>query len=128
MDEGDAFTSTSGLSSNNAWITSAWPQCAAARPERRHDKEKPAGIDLPTWRLQRGIELARTHAQRVPQCVGASVLAAETLADLPFDTVEHIVKKHPLSAVAMALAAGYVVAKDPHNATRGVQRVLSGLL
>jgi hypothetical protein len=58
----------------------------------------------------------------------AEALAAETLADLPFDTVEHIVKKHPLSAVAMALAAGYVVAKDPHNATRGVQRVLSGLL
>jgi len=58
----------------------------------------------------------------------AESLAAETLADLPFDTVQHIVKKHPLSAVAIALAAGYVVARDPENATRGVQRVIAGLL
>lgn len=58
----------------------------------------------------------------------AESFAAEALADLPFDTVEHIVRKHPLSAVTLALAAGYVVAKDPQNATRGVQRVLTGLL
>lgn len=33
----------------------------------------------------------------------AEGFAAEALADLPFDTVQHIVKKHPVSAVALAL-------------------------
>lgn len=58
----------------------------------------------------------------------AGALTAETLADLPFDTVNEIVRKHPLSALTVALAAGYVVAKDPDNASRSVSRVLTGLL
>lgn len=59
----------------------AWPQCAVSRPERRQDKQAPQGVHLPAWRLQRGIEVARTHGRRVPQCVGASVLAAEMLLE-----------------------------------------------
>ena len=38
------------------YAEAAWPQCSASRPERLQDKEKPEGIDLATWRLQRGIE------------------------------------------------------------------------
>ena len=63
------------------YAEAAWPQCAAFRPDRHRDKEKPAAVDLPTWRLQRGIEAAHAHVKRVPQCVGASVLAAEMLLE-----------------------------------------------
>ena len=63
------------------YAEAAWPQSAATRPERRQDKEKADGADIATWRLQRGIETARMHCQRVPQCISAAVLAAEMLLE-----------------------------------------------
>ena len=64
------------------YAEAAWPQCAMGRPDRRHDGDKPdALVDLPMWRLQRGIEAAHSHGTRIPQCVGASVLAAEMLLE-----------------------------------------------
>lgn len=58
----------------------------------------------------------------------AEEMAAAALADLPFDTVQAIVRRHPVSALTIALAAGYIVVRDPENASRGLRRVLSGLL
>ena len=58
----------------------------------------------------------------------AEEMAAATLADLPFDTAQEIVRRHPISAIALALAAGFVVAKDPENASRGLQRLMTGFL
>ena len=48
----------------------------------------------------------------------AEDLAADTLADLPFDTAERIARKHPISTLTLALAAGYFLLKDPSKAAR----------
>ena len=61
------------------YAEAVWPQSAST--ERLQEAERPEGIDLPAWRLQRGIEGARAYCRRVPQFVGAAVLAAEMLLE-----------------------------------------------
>jgi hypothetical protein len=58
----------------------------------------------------------------------AEEMAALALADLPFDTVEAIIRRHPVSALTVAVAAGYIAVRDPENASRGLRRLLTGLL
>ena len=52
---------------------------------------------------------------------------AEALADLPFDTIEAIIKKRPLAALGIALAVGYVGARDPEGAMKSAQNMFSKL-
>lgn len=52
---------------------------------------------------------------------------ADVLADLPFETVNSIVEKRPLTSVGIAAIAGYSITKDPHNATKNAERLLMGL-
>lgn len=58
----------------------------------------------------------------------AEEMAAAVLADLPFDTVEAIVRRHPVSALTIAAAAGYIAMRDPANMSRGLRRVFTHLL
>lgn len=53
---------------------------------------------------------------------------ADALADLPFDTLKSIVEKRPLTVAALALVAGYSVARDPAGMARHAQRFMVGLL
>ncbi|MBB36234.1 MAG: hypothetical protein CME88_16285 [Hirschia sp.] len=53
---------------------------------------------------------------------------ADALADLPFDTLEAIIKKRPIAAVGLAVALGYAGAKDPDGSMRNVQNALFKLI
>lgn len=53
--------------------------------------------------------------------------SAESLASLPIDTAKAFVDKHPVTCLALAIYAGYAVAKEPESAGRTVQTMLRGL-
>lgn len=55
-------------------------------------------------------------------------VAADTLGDLPFDAIQSIIEKRPLTVAALALVAGYSVARDPAGVARHAQRFMIGLL
>lgn len=55
-------------------------------------------------------------------------LAAETLADLPFETVKAIIEKRPIASLAIAATTGYAMSKDPERTTRNLRRAVTGLL
>ncbi|WP_430401595.1 hypothetical protein [Hyphomonas sp.] len=54
--------------------------------------------------------------------------AADALADLPFDAIQSIIEKRPLTVAALALIAGYSFARDPAGVARHAQRFMVGLL
>ena len=53
---------------------------------------------------------------------------AEALADLPFDTVESIVDKRPITVAIVAAIAGYSLFRDPSNVVKTGQRLLTAML
>ena len=53
---------------------------------------------------------------------------ADALADLPFDTVEAIIRKRPLASIGLALFAGYAGVRDPHRSLNQVQDLLIRLI
>ena len=97
------------------YAEAAWPQCKASRPERIQDKEKPDGVDLAVWRLQRGIDAARAHGKRVPQCVGASALAAEMLLECLLYRQMLMPKSKAASSPAESSSSGDPVAAASHD-------------
>ena len=97
------------------YAEAAWPQCKASRPERIQDKEKPDGVDLAAWRLQRGIDAARAHGKRVPQCVGASALAAEMLLECLLYRQMLMPKSKAASSPADSSSSGDPVAAASHD-------------
>jgi len=55
-------------------------------------------------------------------------VTADALADLPFDTIEAIIRKRPIATIGLALAAGYVGMRDPDSTVRHAQNMLFRLL
>ncbi|MAP94158.1 MAG: hypothetical protein CMK07_04310 [Ponticaulis sp.] len=53
---------------------------------------------------------------------------ADMLADLPFDTIQAIVEKRPLTAVGIAMLAGYAATNDPDRAVKNAEKLVFGLL
>ena len=54
----------------------------------------------------------------------AEELGSAALADLPFDTLKQFIKKHPLSATAIALTVGYSLIKNPQGLAKQAQRAM----
>jgi hypothetical protein len=71
------------------------------------------------------LQPARSSADELDDIEDAT---ADALADLPFDALKSIVEKRPLTVTALALLAGYSVAKDPAGVARQAQRFMVGLL
>lgn len=72
--------------------------------------------------------LARPDQSTEEEMEKVEELAAETLADLPFDTVKAIIEKRPMASLAIAATTGYAMSKDPERAIRNLRRVVTGLL
>lgn len=53
---------------------------------------------------------------------------ADILADLPFDTVKAFIEKRPITALTVAVFAGYAATKDPDNAVRHAQRMVASFI
>lgn len=53
---------------------------------------------------------------------------AETLADLPFETVRAFIERRPLTTTALAMALGYSVIRHPHAAQRQAERFVLSML
>ena len=55
-------------------------------------------------------------------------MAAEAIADLPFDALRALVDKRPLTVAAIAMFAGYSAVRDPQVISRHAERLILGLL
>jgi nucleoside permease NupC len=53
---------------------------------------------------------------------------SQALADLPFDTFQSVVNKRPITVAIGAMVVGYMVFRNPGNALKAGQRILSALL
>lgn len=53
---------------------------------------------------------------------------ADLLADLPFDMVANLAEKRPMTASAIAMAAGYLVITNPEGVSKGLQKLADDLM
>ena len=53
---------------------------------------------------------------------------AETLADLPFETMKVLLEKRPLTVAAIAAFAGYSLIKNPESMSKNIQKIIATLL
>ena len=73
------------------------------------------------------IAVARPDVTTEEEVEEIEKMTADALADLPFETVKALVEQRPVASIAVAMATGFALSRDPGGAVRHLRRALTWL-